>query len=132
MGTQKIVCRPGESVVVPAGVAHTFKNSADGESEMFGEYRPGLPARSRRFFEVYFALARAGLTDMKGLPSIWQIAVEIPAISDHVRLASPPWAVQRLVLALLRPIARLMGYRPFELERRSSAIAVLPDPSAST
>jgi len=35
MGTQKIVCRPGESVVVPAGVAHTFKNSADGESEMF-------------------------------------------------------------------------------------------------
>jgi mannose-6-phosphate isomerase-like protein (cupin superfamily) len=132
MGTQKIVCRPGESVVVPAGVAHTFKNSADGESEMFGEYRPGLPAHSRRFFEVYFALARAGLTDMKGLPSIWQIAVEMPAISDHVRLASPPWAVQRLVLALLRPIARLMGYRPFELERRGSGIEMLPDPSAST
>lgn len=132
MGTQKIVCRPGESVVVPAGVAHTFKNSADGESEMFGEYRPGLPAHSRRFFEVYFALARAGLTDMQGLPSIWQIAVEMPGISDHVRLAFPPWEVQQLVLALLRPIARLMGYRPFELERRSSAIEMLPDRGAST
>jgi mannose-6-phosphate isomerase-like protein (cupin superfamily) len=121
MATKKIVCQPGESVVVPAGVAHTFRNVADGESEMFGEYRPGLPKQSRRFFEVYFALARAGLTDLKGLPSIWQIAVEMPAMSDHVRLASPPWAVQRMVLALLRPIARLMGYRPFELERRNSS-----------
>jgi len=121
MGTQKIVCRPGESVVVPVGVAHTFKNAADGESEMFGEYRPGLPEHSRRFFEVYFALARAGQTDLKGLPSIWQIAVEMPTMSDHVRLASPPWAVQRFVLALLRPIARLMGYRAFELERPNSA-----------
>ena len=84
MGTQKIVCRPGESVVVPAGVAHTFKNAADGESEMFAEYRPGLPEPSRRFFEVYFGLARAGLTNGKGLPSIWQIAVEMPAMSNHV------------------------------------------------
>jgi mannose-6-phosphate isomerase-like protein (cupin superfamily) len=120
MATQKIVCGPGESVVVPAGVAHTFKNSSDGEAEMIGEYRPGLPEHSRRFFEVYFGLARAGLTDLKGLPSIWQIAVEMPAMSDHVRLASPRWVVQRFVLALLRPIARLMGYRPFELERRNA------------
>jgi hypothetical protein len=41
------------------------------------EYRPGLPEHSRRFFEVYFALARAGLTNAKRLPSIWQIAVEM-------------------------------------------------------
>jgi mannose-6-phosphate isomerase-like protein (cupin superfamily) len=132
MGAQKIVRHPGESVVVPAGIAHTFKNAADGESEMFGEYRPGLPEHSRRFFEVYFALARAGLTDLKGLPSIWQIAVEMPTMSDHVRLASPPWAVQRLVLALLRPIARLMGYRPFELERCNSAFGMVPDAEEST
>lgn len=132
MGSKKIVYHPGESVVVPAGVAHTFQNVGDGEAEMIGEYRPGLPEHSRRFFEVYFALARAGLTDLKGLPSIWQIAVEMPTMSDHVRLASPPWAVQRVVLALLRPIARLMGYRRFELERRNSAVGILPNPEAST
>ncbi|HSP09589.1 MAG TPA: cupin domain-containing protein [Candidatus Dormibacteraeota bacterium] len=131
MGARKVVCGPGESVVVPAGVAHTFKNVADCESEMFAEYRPGLPQQSRRFFEVYFALARARLTDSKGLPSIWQIAVEMPTMSDHVRLASPPWAVQRLVLAMLRPIAWLMGCRPFELEPRNSildAASILPAP----
>jgi mannose-6-phosphate isomerase-like protein (cupin superfamily) len=131
MGSQKITCHSGESVVVPAGTAHTFKNAGDGESEMFGEYRPGLPEHSRRFFEVYFALARAGLTDAKGLPSIWQIAVEMPTMSDHVRLASPPWAVQRVVLGLLRPIAWLMGYRPFELERGNSAFVTLPGPKPS-
>ena len=81
---------------------------------------------------MYFALARAGLTDAKGLPKIWQIAVEMPTMSDHVRLASPPWAIQRFVLSLLRPIALLMGYRPFELERRSSAFGMLPDAEAST
>jgi mannose-6-phosphate isomerase-like protein (cupin superfamily) len=118
VGSRKTVCNAGESVVVPPGIAHTFHNAGDGEAEMFGEYRPGLPEHSRRFFEVYFALARAGLTDAKGLPSIWQIAVEMPMMSDHVRLASPPWAVQRVILALLRPIARLIGYRPFELGQR--------------
>jgi mannose-6-phosphate isomerase-like protein (cupin superfamily) len=132
MGSHKVVCHPGESVVVPAGVAHTFNNAGDGEAEMFGEYRPGLPEHSRRFFEVYFALARAGLTDAKGLPNIWQIAVEMPMMSDHVRLASPPWAVQRLVLALLRPIARLMGFRPFELESSNTASGMMPGQRTST
>jgi mannose-6-phosphate isomerase-like protein (cupin superfamily) len=132
MGSNKVVCHPGESVVVPAGVAHTFQNAGDGEAEMFGEYRPGLPDHSRRFFEVYFALARAGLTDAKGLPKIWQIAVEMPMMSDHVRLASPPWAVQRVVLWLLRPIARLLGYRPFDLERSSTASGMVPGQRTST
>jgi mannose-6-phosphate isomerase-like protein (cupin superfamily) len=113
-GGKEVVCHPGEGVAVPAGVAHTFHNAGDGEFEMFAEYRPGLPEQSHRFHDVYFALARAGMTNAKGMPSIWQIAVEMPFVSDHVRLASPPWPIQRVALALLRPIARFMGYKPFE------------------
>lgn len=70
---------------------------------------------------MYFALARAGMTNAKGMPSIWQIAVETPFVSDHVRLASPPWPIQRAALALLRPMAHLMGYRPFESWSRSAS-----------
>lgn len=132
MGNRKIVCHPGESIVVPAGVAHTFKNAGTGESEMFGEYRPGLPEHSRRFFEVYFGLARAGLTNAKGMPSIWQIAVEMPTMSDHVRLASPPWVVQRIVLALLRPIAQLTGYRRFQLKGDAISSGIVPASRKST
>lgn len=132
MGGQTVVCHSGESIAVPAGIAHTFQNTGDGEAEMFGEYRPGLPEMSRRFHEVYFALARAGLTDEKGMPVIWQIAVEMPLVSDHVRLASPPWPVQRAVLAMLRPIARLMGYRPFDVGRSEIAAVVVPGSSSSS
>ena len=125
MGAQRILCGPGEGVSVPAGVAHTFENAAEGVSEMLGEYRPGMPEMSRRFHEVYFALARAGMTDKKGMPSIWQIAVEMPLMSDHVRIASPPWLVQRVALALLRPIARALGHRPFAIDPAETA----PTPS---
>jgi mannose-6-phosphate isomerase-like protein (cupin superfamily) len=127
MGGRQVVCGAGEDVVVPAGVPHTFQNAGEGEFEMFGEYRPGMPEKSRRFHEVYFALARAGLTDSKGMPSLWQIAVEMPMVSDHVRLASPPWPIQRAFLALIRPIARLLGYRPFEL----APVEASPVPVAS-
>jgi hypothetical protein len=113
MGGQQVVCRSGEGVAVPGGVAHTFHNAGKDEAEFFGEYRPGMPEPTRRFHEVYFALARAGLTDPKGMPNLWQIAVEMPLVSDHVRLASPPWLIQRVALALLRPVARLLGYQTF-------------------
>jgi mannose-6-phosphate isomerase-like protein (cupin superfamily) len=114
MAGEEVVCHPGDGVAVPAGVAHTFHNAGDDEFEMVAEYRPGLPEQSHRFHDVYFALARAGMTNAKGMPSIWQIAVEMPLVSNHVRLASPPWPVQRVALAVLRPIARLMGYKPFD------------------
>jgi hypothetical protein len=64
---------------------------------------------------------RSGLTDGKGMPSIWQIAVEMPLVADHVHIASPPWPIQRAFLALIRPVARLLGYRPFELEPAAAA-----------
>jgi mannose-6-phosphate isomerase-like protein (cupin superfamily) len=130
MGSRQVVCGPGEGVAVPAGVPHTFHNAGEGEFEMFGEYRPGLPEKSRRFHEVYFALARAGMTNAKGMPSLWQIAVEMPGVSDHVRLASPPWPIQRVFLALVRPIARLMGYRPFELAPVETSPVPVPSQSS--
>jgi mannose-6-phosphate isomerase-like protein (cupin superfamily) len=130
MDGRQVVCGPGEGVAVPAGVPHTFHNAGAGEFELFGEYRPGLPEKSRRFHEVYYALARAGLTDGKGMPSIWQIAVEMPLVADHVHIASPPWPIQRAFLALIRPVARLLGYRPFELEPSEAARLRATGPSS--
>jgi hypothetical protein len=34
--------------------------------------------------------------------------------------------------ALLRPIARLMGYRPFEVAQSNSAFGMVPDTEATT
>ena len=70
---------------------------------------------------MYFALARAGKTNAAGMPNLLQVAVEMPLVSDHVRLTSPPWRVQRGVLAALRTVARLLGYRPFALPDRAAS-----------
>ena len=80
---------------------------------------------------MYFGLARAGMTNAKGIPSSWQMAVEMPLVWDHVYLASPPWPIQRAALTLLRPLARMLGYRPFESTSVETITSTLAVPDAS-
>jgi hypothetical protein len=39
------------------------------------------------------------------------MALQVDEFADHVRLARPPWWLQRLIFTLLRPLARLLGYQ---------------------
>jgi hypothetical protein len=39
------------------------------------------------------------------------MAVSVPYFGDEGRLTSPPWAVQRVIFAVLAPIGRLLGYQ---------------------
>ena len=105
-----------QAVDVPAGTAHTFWNAGDDDFEAVMEFRPGLPTSTRRFYEVYFGLSVAGRTNAAGMPNLWQVAVEMPRMQAHVRLARPPWPVQRLALGAIRPFATLLGYRPFNID----------------
>ena len=41
-----------------------------------------------------------------------QAALSVPAFRREIRLASPPWLIQRLGLAPLAPVASLSGLRP--------------------
>ena len=63
--------------------------------------------RTAEFFETYFDLARRGELDEHGKPSLLRFAVLGPAFADEIRLANPPWPLQRAVFALLGPVARL-------------------------
>ena len=101
--------RPGEVVTIPAGVPHYFWNGGDEEAQYVQEFRPAL--QSDRFFETLFGLARDGKLNPTGYPNLLQIAVSAPAFADEIRLTRPPWLVQRVVCAVLAPIARLRGYR---------------------
>jgi mannose-6-phosphate isomerase-like protein (cupin superfamily) len=113
VGGKRLQLGPGERIVVPAGRPHTFWNAGTDEMRVEMEFRPALAAATGQFYEFYFGLAQAGMAGKNGLPSIWQIALQAEQFSDHVRLVSPPWAVQRMTFAILKPIARLLGYRPF-------------------
>lgn len=77
---------------------------------------PGRGARSptdgiAAFFETYFELARLGELTKGGDIPLLQAAAMVPEFRDEIRLTRPPWPIVRTMYGLLRPIARLRGYR---------------------
>jgi len=102
------VLRPGGNHAVKPGVAHTWHNSGPGPLRFRGEFRPAGNAQS--FFETYCGLAAEGRSDEKGQPPLLQVAASLPFWGMY--LAGPPILAQRLLMAVLRPVARLRGYRP--------------------
>lgn len=108
----------GDVAVVPAGQPHAWWNAGPDEVRIRGEIRPAL--RTEHFFETFFALGRDGKTNRNGLPNPLQLAVLMREYEDEMRLARPPFAIQRLIFAPLAFIGRALGYRSH-----------YPDPSAS-
>jgi quercetin dioxygenase-like cupin family protein len=103
---------PGETVVVPAGTRHAYRNRTGEQVHMVCHVRP--PSSLQEFLEGTVALSRAGKIKTRwALPASPSAAVEAGAFAyrhrEMVTLLFPPLpppAVQRLVLPLL---ARLHG-----------------------
>lgn len=101
---------PGDRLEIPPGTPHTFRNEGSEEAHWIGDFRPAL--NIGEFFETLFALSQRGDLDEEGKPSILQVSLSAPVFGRVIRLASPPWPLQRLILAPLAPLARLRGLRP--------------------
>lgn len=100
----------GQEATVPAGAAHRWWNSGDGEASVRVELRPALDTET--FFETFFGLARDGKTNSKGIPDLLQIAVSFRELGDSCPvLTSPPEPIQKALFALLAPIGRRRGRR---------------------
>jgi hypothetical protein len=63
------------------------------------------------FFETFFGLAKDGKTNRKGLPNAVRLAVLIHEYEDELRLARPPFLVQKALFWPLAALGRLLGYR---------------------
>lgn len=100
---------PGEAIEIPANVPHYFWNETDKEAHAIQEFRPAL--KTEDFFDSYFALARAGKLNEKGLPNLFHMAVIIQEYDQVIRVLQPPRLVQKLLMWTLAPIGRLLGYR---------------------
>jgi quercetin dioxygenase-like cupin family protein len=107
VGGREQILRAGESIRVPAGVAHVWWNAGDEELHQITEFRPALKLET--FFETFFGLARDGKCDKVGQPYFLQIAVMVPEYDIY--LSRPPMLMQKVLFAVLGPIARLSGYR---------------------
>ncbi len=100
----------GEEATVPPGTPHRWWNDTDQEARVLVELRPAL--NSEIFFETAYGLARDGKTDENGVPNLLQQAVTLNGINrGEIYLASPPVPVQKVFLAALAPVGRLLGYK---------------------
>lgn len=106
----------GQSIDIPRGTAHTFRNGGDQLATVLWQIRPALG--SQQFYETLSGLVLDGKTNHKGLPNILQMAVILRHYRQEFRLTKPQAIIQTLVFLPLALIGRLCGYRP-EYERYS-------------
>ena len=101
----------GEEVTIPAGMPHVWWNSGNTDLRVLLEFRPA--GRFAEFITTFFAMAQAGRTNQRGIPTNpLQLAATFAEYSDVIRGTRPPWVIQRMLFAVLNPIGRRLGYRP--------------------
>jgi quercetin dioxygenase-like cupin family protein len=98
--------RAGDSFDIPAGAPHAMYNAAAEKGQLLWQTRPAL--NSEGFFEKSWTMQRDNPSQGRGLKDLLQLAVIFQAYAQEVRLSS---ASQRLVLQILAPVGRLLGYR---------------------
>jgi len=118
---------PGETVVVPAGVRHAYRNNGDETAHMVCEVRP--PSTLQEFLEEAVALSRAGKLSRNGLPKGPGALIEAAALAnrhrDMVVLGFPPMplrAIQRLVFPLLARLGERRSRREGAFARPEGAV----------
>ena len=108
IGKEKFTAGRGETVLAPAGAAHIFRNHGDQELHAIIEFRPALDLEG--MFETFFGLAQDGKTHPKsGKLSFLQAVLLVQGCEMYA--AQPPVWVQKATLPMLRPVAKLLGYR---------------------
>jgi quercetin dioxygenase-like cupin family protein len=117
IGEEERAARPGETLVVPPGVPHTWWNAGEDETRVVVEVRPAL--RTEVIFETHYGLARDGKLNKKALPNPLSAAVLAQEFEDEVRVAPQkdillsrlPPPVIAILIAVLAPLGRRLGYR---------------------
>ena len=107
---------PGETVVVPAGVRHAYRNRSTETVQMVCHVRP--PSSLQEFLEDTVALSRAGKITRQGLPKgasgLLAGALLAERYREMVVLGFPPMPPRFLQRIVFPPLARLgerRGYR---------------------
>jgi uncharacterized cupin superfamily protein len=106
---QDAVAEIGQRLHVSPGTAHDWWNAGDEETHVVVEVSPA--ARFEEAISTTFGLARDGKTNANGLPNLLQLALLSREFEDVLYFTNPPRAVQKVLFAVLAPVARLLGYR---------------------
>jgi quercetin dioxygenase-like cupin family protein len=114
-GRQWRAAGPGETVVVPPGTRHAFRNRGDQVAHVLCEARP--PSTLQAFLEEVAGLSRAGKLSRQGVPKPGGVLDAIVLAHHHRAMVtllfpSPPPILQRLLLPTLARFAERRGHDP--------------------
>lgn len=98
----------GHTYEVLPGMTHDFWNAGETEAHVVIEIED-MGERFETLIRNLWGLAHDGRTDDKGQPGLLQLAAVLEEFSDVMWPASPPRALQRIVVPPLAALARLRG-----------------------
>lgn len=98
----------GDTIIIPAGTPHDFKNLGGREVHMRGWVEP--PHHFEDLMETFFALSAMGKTDKDGRPSLLQTVAILYRLRREYRVEIVPYWVQRFIFPILAMLARARGY----------------------
>ncbi len=101
----------GDVVSIPKNTPHHFWNTGTTEAHYIQEFIPAL--KIDEFFETFFALARDGQLNDKGVPNIFRTSLVLMAYKNEIRLVKPSWAVQKIVFSVFALIGKMLGYKSY-------------------
>lgn len=103
------LARVGEQVEVPPGAVHAWWNAGEDEAHVLVDIRPA--ERFELMVQNLYGLANDGKSNAKGVPRLLPLALFAREFRREGEFIRPPRLVQRLVFAVLAPLARARGYR---------------------
>lgn len=116
-GRKWVEAARGESVTVPPGTRHAYRNRGSSETHVICHASPPDPGL-QGFLEDAAALGRSGDLSKRGLPKrpsgLLKAAVMVEAYKDMVELGFPPLpppTLQRLIFPALARLGERRGYR---------------------
>jgi quercetin dioxygenase-like cupin family protein len=101
----------GESLTVEPGVPHKFGSHPEHDGHIRVTF--DVPGRLEDQLVTFSELARAGRLSADGRPSMQQVAVTFSELTEDTRATVAPWLLQRAMFAVLAPIGRRRGLKPF-------------------
>ena len=106
-GARSVTARAGDTVAVPPGTIHRFKNVGGTKAHVRVEVRPAL--NMEVLLETAVALARKGRTNGRGMPHPLDLALFMRAFEAEVKVPFIPVGVATAVMAPLAWVARRRG-----------------------
>lgn len=103
------VLKKGDTLHIAANTVHSMWNNSENETVMNWKVTPALA--TDHFLETATGLSNDGQVNKDGKPGLLQISLMASKYSNVFRLTKPPFAVQKILFAILSPVAYLAGFR---------------------